>query len=60
MPTCSGVVLIALVACSQKRENTEFELVAWRLSSPSTEVAKVVLHVGKGAKFGLHKVNGEQ
>ena len=45
---------------SQKKESTAFDLIlrsAWGLSSPGK---KVVLHVGKGAKFGVSKVNGGQ
>ena len=47
-------------SCSQNRESTAFELIlrsAWGLSSPSKQV---VLHVKKGAKFGVEKVNGGQ
>ena len=45
---------------SQKRESTAFDLIlrnAWGLSSMLVEV---VLHVRKGAKFGVEKVNGGQ
>ena len=45
---------------SQKRESTAFELIlrsTWGLSTPGKQI---VLHVGKGAKFGVEKVNGGQ
>ena len=48
---------------SQKREHTAFDLIlrsAWGLSSPVSKLVEVVLHVGKGAKFGVAKVNGGQ
>ena len=46
---------------SQKRENTVVLRSAWRLSSPSKQVDRnVVLHVGKRAKFGVEKMNGNQ
>ena len=46
---------------SQKRESTAFDLIlrsAWGLLSPGKQVDR--LHVGKGAKFGVEKVNGGQ
>ena len=45
---------------SQKRESTAFDLIlrsAWGLLSPGKQV---VLHVGKGAKFGVEEVNTGQ
>ena len=52
-------------SCSQNRENTEFELVLRSACGLSVLVSKllevhVVLQVGKGAKFGVLKVNGGQ
>ena len=51
-------------SCSQKRESTTFELIlrsAWGLLSPGiSKLVEVVLHVRKGAKFGVEKVNGGQ
>ena len=50
-------------SCCQKRESTAFELILrsdWGLSSPGSKLVEVVLHVGKGAKFGVEKVNGGQ
>ena len=50
-------------SCSQKKEKAAFELFlrsAWGLLSPSKQVLEVVLHVGKVAKFGAHKVNSGQ
>ena len=47
---------------SQKRESTAFDLIlrsAWGLSSPGKQDGRR-LHVGKGAKFGVAKVNGGQ
>ena len=53
MPTRSGVVLFAPV----KRESTAFESI---LQSAWGMLVEVVLPVGKGAKFGVEKVNGGQ
>ena len=48
---------------SQKRESTAFDLIlrsAWDFRVPVSKLVEVVLHVGKGAKFGVEKVNGGQ
>ena len=48
---------------SQKRESTAFDLIlrcAWDFQVPVSKLVEVVLHVGKGAKFGVEKVNGGQ
>ena len=50
----------ACPSSSQKRESTAFDLIlqsAWGLSSPSKQVGR---SGGKGAMFGLEKVNGGQ
>ena len=50
-------------SCSQKKENTAFELVlrsAWGLRVPVRKLVEVVLHVRKGAKFGVQEVNSGQ
>ena len=52
-------------SCSQKRENTVFQLVlrnAWELSVSVSKLLEVVLHVGKGTEFWVtvHKVNSCQ
>ena len=51
-------------SCSQLKEGTNCIWIVlwstWELSSPGKQVAEVVLHVRKGAKFGVQKVNGGQ
>ena len=42
----------------QKRENTAFELVLWIARIPVSKLVEVVLHVGKGPKFGVLRVRG--
>ena len=48
---------------SQKRKSTAFDLIlrsTWGLRDPVSKMVEVVLHVGKGAKFGVEKVNDGQ
>ena len=48
---------------SQKRESTAFDLIlrsTWGLRDPVSKMVEVVLHVGKGAKFGVEEVNDGQ
>ena len=52
-------------SCCQKRDNAAFELAlqsALELLSPGRQfkLLEVVLHIRKGAKFGVQKVNGGQ
>ena len=54
---CSGVVLFASVAV--KRGRTLHEALG-DLWVPVRKLVDVVLHVEKGAKFGVEKVNGGQ
>ena len=62
VPTCSGVVLFAPVAVKKG------EHCIWIKSKeaigdfpvPVNKLVEVVLHVGKGAKFGVEEVNGGQ
>ena len=62
MPTCSGVVLFAPVAVKRGRKlhlNRSYEAVG-DFRVPVSKFVEVVLHVGKGAKFGVEKVNDGQ
>ena len=48
---------------SQKRESTAFDLILEAIGNfrvPVSKFVEVVLHVRKGAKFGVEKVNGGQ
>ena len=48
---------------SQKRESTAFDLIlqsVWGLSSPGKQIGRSSAPCGKGAKFGIEKVNGSQ
>ena len=51
-------------SCTQKRENTAFELVLQSdyrdFRVPVSKLEEVVLHVRKGAKFGIEEVNSGQ
>ena len=62
MPTHSGVVLFAPVAVKGGRAlhlNQSYEALG-DFRVPVSKLVEVVLHVGKGAKFGVEKVNGCQ
>ena len=50
----------ACPSCIQKRESTAFELLLKCVWGPSSPGKQVILHVGKGAKFGVEKVNSGQ
>ena len=45
---------------SQRRESTAFDLIPRSAWGPVSKLLEVVLHVEKGAKFGVEKVNGGQ